>query len=99
MTGADIDADRARRIGLVNDVHDDEESALAAAHEIASRIAANSPLVSRGIKEVLDVERVPRIQNGLRYVAAWNAGFLPSDDLVEALTAFQERRAPQFTGR
>lgn len=99
LTGADIDAERAARIGLVNDVHDDAEAALAAAHEMARQIAANSPLVSRGIKEVLDVERTPRIEAGLRHVAAWNAAFLPSDDLVEALTAFRERRPPEFTGR
>ncbi|KRF15306.1 enoyl-CoA hydratase [Nocardioides sp. Soil797] len=99
LTGDDIDAERAERIGLVNDVHDDAASVLAAAQGIAQRIAANSPLVSRGIKEVLDVERAPRVESGLRHVAAWNAAFLPSDDLVEALTAFRERRTPEFTGR
>ncbi|MGH3930945.1 MAG: enoyl-CoA hydratase, partial [Pseudonocardiaceae bacterium] len=36
---------------------------------------------------------------GLRYVAAWNAAFLPSEDLAEAMAAFRERRHGQFTGR
>jgi enoyl-CoA hydratase len=32
-------------------------------------------------------------------VAVWNAAFLHSKDLVEALTAFLERRPPVFEGR
>lgn len=99
LTGDDIDAARALAIGLVNSVYDDPAAARTAAAELAGRIAANSPLVSRGIKDVLDAERGPRVEAGLRYTAAWNAAFLVSDDLKEALTSFAERRPPEFTGR
>jgi len=34
-----------------------------------------------------------------RVSGKWNAGFLASDDLVEAMTAFMEKRPGQFTGR
>ena len=98
LTGADIGAARAERIGLVNDVYADEAALLAAADTLAGAMAANSPLVTRGIKDVLDAERGPRVEAGLRYVAAWNAAFLPSADLGEALTAFRERRDPEFRG-
>lgn len=99
LTGDDIDAERAAAIGLVNHVHPDADSARAAAVELAGRIAANSPLVSRGIKDVLDAERGPRVEAGLRYTAVWNAAFLLSDDLDEAMTAFVEKRPPEFDGR
>ena len=98
FTGADIDAARAERIGLVNDVHPDRDAALAAAHELAGRIAANPPLAVQGTKDVLDVNRGQQVAAGLRYVAAWNAAFLPSEDLMEAVAAFSERRDPKFTG-
>lgn len=99
LTGDDIGADRARAIGLVNDVLPDRSGALHAALDLARRMAANSPLVLRGIKDVLDAERGPRVEAGLRYTAVWNAAFLPSHDLGEALAAFSERRAPDFQGR
>lgn len=99
LTGDDIDAARSAEIGLVNHVLPDAGAARVAASDLAQRIAANSPLVSRGIKDVLDAERGPRVEAGLRYTAVWNAAFLLSNDLDEAMTSFVERRPPEFTGR
>jgi enoyl-CoA hydratase len=99
LSGKDIDAARAGTIGLVNDVFATPEQALAAAREFAGQVAANPPLVVQGIKQVLDVERSARVAAGLKLVAAWNAAFLPSADLAEAMAAFGERRNPEFTGR
>jgi enoyl-CoA hydratase len=98
FTGKDIDAARAERIGLVNEVYPDVVSLRDAARTLALEIAANSPLAVRGSKEMLNAEREQRVAAGLRYVAAWNAAFLPSRDLSEALRAFSERRKPNFTG-
>jgi enoyl-CoA hydratase len=99
LTGRDIDAARAERIGLVNDVLPDAEGALAAAHATAQEIAGNPPLVVHGVKDVLDQERSARVHAGLRYVAAWNAAFLASEDLSEAMTAVFAQRSPEFKGR
>src|ERR1700760_1187067 len=98
LTGKDIDAARAEKINLVNDVYDDAESCLAAAHATAAEIAANPPLTVRGIEDVLDQQRISRVSESLRYVAAWNAAFLPSKDLAEGLTATFAKRPPKFTG-
>src|SRR3954470_13961309 len=98
LTGKDIDATRAERIGLVNDVYPDADTTLAAAHETADEIAANPPLVVRGIKDVLDEQRIAQVSASLRYVAAWNSAFLPSKDLTEGITAMFAKRPPEFTG-
>ncbi|WP_395309495.1 crotonase/enoyl-CoA hydratase family protein [Mycobacterium sp. AMU20-3851] len=98
LTGKDIDAARAEKIGLVNDVYADADAALAAAHETATQIAANPPLTVHGVKDVLDQQRIGRVSESLRYVAAWNSAFLPSKDLGEAVTAMFQKRPPQFTG-
>ncbi|WP_132994391.1 crotonase/enoyl-CoA hydratase family protein [Gordonia zhaorongruii] len=98
LTGKDIDAARAERIGLVNDVHDDQEAALAAARATAADIAANPPLVVQGVMDVLDHSRRSAVDDSLRYVAAWNSAFLPSNDLGEAMAAVFEKRKPEFKG-
>jgi enoyl-CoA hydratase len=99
FTGKDIDAARAKEIGLVNDVAVDVEAVQAAAATLASEIAANSPIAVQGTKSVLAANDGRTVTEGLDYVATWNAGMLASDDLVEAMMAFMERRPPNFTGR
>jgi enoyl-CoA hydratase len=98
LTGKDVDARRAERIGLVNEVFDDQAAALAAARATAAEIAANPPLVVQGVKTVLDHTRAASVQDSLRFVAAWNAAFMPSEDLAEAVTAVLEKRPPRFIG-
>ena len=99
FTGKDLPAARAKEIGLVNDVLPDADAVVAAARQLATEIAANSPLAVQGTKAVLAACEDKSVDEGLDYVATWNAGFLSSDDLVEAMTAFMEKRPPQFRGR
>jgi enoyl-CoA hydratase len=98
LTGKDIDAARAEKIGLVNDVYADQDAVLDAARTLAEELATNPPLVVQGVKNVLNARTEREVADGLRYVAAWNAAFLPSKDLAEAVGAFMERRAPEFKG-
>jgi enoyl-CoA hydratase len=98
-TGKDITAARAREIGLVNEVFADADAVVAGAQAMAAEIAANSPLAVEGTKAVLTAGEDHSVAEGLDYVAAWNAGFLQSDDLVEAMTAFMAKRPPEFRGR
>jgi enoyl-CoA hydratase len=98
LTGKDIDADTALRIGLVNRVVADHDSVIGAARELAREIAANSPLVTSGIKQVLAANDGRTVEQALDYVAQWNASYLMSNDLIEAVTAFMEKRDPEFKG-
>jgi enoyl-CoA hydratase len=98
-TGKDITADRALAIGLVNQVSVDADTLHDEARAMAAEIAANSPLAVQGTKAVLTAAAAGSVAEGLDYTATWNAGFLASDDLTEAMTAFMEKRPAVFTGR
>lgn len=98
MTGRFIDADRALACGLVNEVLADKEALLAAARAMAGEIAANSPIAVQGVKTVLNCSDEHSVDEGLEYVAQWNASFLQSNDVTEAVAAFIEKRPPVFKG-
>ena len=73
FTGKDIDAAYAHRIGLVNDVFEDEAALLDRARATAREIAANPPLAVQGIKQVLSFGEERRTLDSERFVAVWNA--------------------------
>ena len=98
FTGTDIDAARAKEIGLVNSVQPDHESLMGYATDLAQRIADNSPLVLAGVKRVLQANRGRTVEEALDYVAHWNSAYLLSNDLFEATSAFAEKRKPEFRG-
>ena len=98
LTGDDYDAAWALGRGLVSSVADDRDRLMSAVYRLARRIAANSPLVTNGIKRVLRANHGHTIEEGLEFVAQWNSSFLLSNDLTEAISAFMEKRPPDFKG-
>ena len=100
LTGRNLDAERAERIGLVNflvaDAEiEDESVALAAA------IAENAPLSMRGNKHAIDLlqanpELTERQEAGL---VALRESCFSSEDFREGIRAFAEKRSPRWTGR
>jgi len=97
-TGKDISAKRAAQIGLVNHVYGDQQALMVAAHEMASEIAGNSPLAVQGVKHVLAAGESRTTSEALEYVALYNASFLRSSDLNEAMISFAEKRPPEYVG-
>lgn len=98
MTGNDYTADWCRRRGLLSDVYPDRESLHEGAQDMARAIAVNSPLVTQGIKRILQANVGQTMEQALDYMAQWNASFLLSNDLNEAMAAFIEKREPDYTG-
>ena len=97
LTGDHLDAERAERLGLVNALVDDGE-ALAAAHDLAARIAANGPLAVGATKRLLRVSSDWSAESWERQAAIVEPVFL-SEDAKEGARAFAERRAPRWQAR
>ena len=99
FTARDIDADHAYIIGLVNAVFQDRNALMEAAMTMAASIAHNAPLGVQSAKQVLNYCRDKSIRDGLNYVAARNSQILRSTDVVEAFSAFMQKRKPEFKGK
>ena len=98
-TGKDIDAQRAEKIGLINDVYDTSELALQAGLAMANEIAANSPMAVRGTKFMLQQNENLTTEQSLMLNGMFTMmTSLQSSDLKEGIKAFTERRPPKFTG-
>ncbi|MEL6695680.1 MAG: crotonase/enoyl-CoA hydratase family protein [Bacteroidota bacterium] len=95
-TGQKVSSRRAKEVGLVNEVYADKATLLAEVQAIAQAIAEKSPLSIRGIKEVMNHARDHSVQEGLNYIATWNAGMLMSDDLMQAMQASMMKQKPTF---
>lgn len=100
LTGRNYMAPRAEEFGLVNEVVEGERLETAAV-ELAAGIAANAPLSVRGNKqaiEILNSAPVLSDQQEAGLIALRESSFA-SQDIVEGITAFGEKRAPRWTGR
>jgi enoyl-CoA hydratase len=98
LTGDPIDADRAHHFGLVNRLVEPEQ-ALEAAVELADRICANAPVAVRESRRiVLEATHAPD-DVGWKMSAEGMAKAMSSEDFSEGLTAFIEKRPPQWKGR
>jgi enoyl-CoA hydratase/carnithine racemase len=98
LTGAQIDAGEALRIGLVERVVADADLDHEAG-ELAARIAAQPPLAVRGAKRAIAASSTMPIREGLLVEAEAQAICLQSDDMREAITAFVEQRPPRYQAR
>jgi enoyl-CoA hydratase len=95
-TGRRLSAARALQVGLVNEVYATQDALLAGVTQIAREIAEKSPLAVWGSKEMLNYTRDHSIEDGLNYIATWQAGMFFGGDMAEAFAAKQAGRAPQF---
>lgn len=86
----------ATQIGLVNKLYSDKDALLEGVREIAQTIAEKSPLVTRGIKEILQYTRDHSVRESLDYVATYNAAYLLSNDLMTAFQANMIKSKPIF---
>ncbi len=95
-TGRRFPAAEAQSYGFLNSVEANHDTALAAGLAMARQIAAKSPLVVTGIKHILNAGRDQTVQQGLDYVALWNAAMLQGEDVPNAVQAQMAKREPVF---
>jgi enoyl-CoA hydratase/carnithine racemase len=98
LTGDVIDARTALEWGLVNRVVPDAELDAAVA-EWAARLASKSPVIMRLGKEAMRRQMDMPLEDALDYLRGQLTLAQSTQDIVEGVTAFFEKREPQWSGR
>ena len=98
FTGSMISAEEAQRIGLVNRVVPHAQL-MQTALELASTVAKSAPRVLRLAKESIYRSLSSDLESAFAREGEVQMECFYSDDFLEGLTAFKEKRRPLFNGR
>jgi enoyl-CoA hydratase len=98
FTGDIIDAREAERIGLLNKVFPADDL-MNRTMEIAGKIAAKGPLALKLAKMAMNMGMETGLSLGLGYERLARTLVHGSEDRVEGMNAFIEKRKPRFKGR
>ena len=91
-----LTGEQAHAIGLVNHVMEDYEAANEKAMEIAFKICEKGPIAIRAAKEAINGCEREDLKKGLEFEGECYKKVLASEDRMEGLRAFAEKRKPVY---
>ncbi|GBF57750.1 short-chain-enoyl-CoA hydratase [Candidatus Phycosocius bacilliformis] len=95
-TGRRLGAQKAKEIGLVNELFDTHEELVAHVLATAREIASKAPLAVTGSKLMINYARDHSIRDSLDYIATWQAGMFSPSHMAEAFRANAAKEPGQF---
>ncbi|PCJ52890.1 MAG: enoyl-CoA hydratase [Planctomycetota bacterium] len=98
LTAKRCTAEEAKRMGLVHEIAESANFAEATATMVQS-LLANGPLALRAAKDAIDGSLDRPLELALEHEASCYQRMIPTEDRLEALAAFAEKRKPKFQGR
>jgi enoyl-CoA hydratase/carnithine racemase len=98
LTGKRFDAATAHELGLVNRIAPDD-AWLEQAMELAGEVAAQPPIASRLAKQAVLAAEETALTAGLENERRLYELAMATEDRVEGMTAFLEKREPKFEGK
>ncbi|OBZ82211.1 Methylglutaconyl-CoA hydratase, mitochondrial [Choanephora cucurbitarum] len=97
FTGQIMNSVTAKEYGVVN--HVSQDSAFEKAMEIAQSILPQGPIAIRMAKMAIDRGAHLDMDSGLEVEQSYYAQVIPTEDRLEGLKAFKEKRKPVYKGR
>ena len=98
LTGVPFSAEQALEWGFLNRICDDDKL-MGECIGAAARIAANAPIAVRQAKKAIDVATQLDLKTGFAFeIEAYNR-MVNTEDRLEGIRAFNEKRRPEFKGR
>jgi enoyl-CoA hydratase len=98
LSGELVDAEEAKTIGYVEEVHDDETFD-DRVYDLAESMATKSPVALEFAKEAVDASQRTGLREGIDHEADLFAQLFATHDKNEGIDAFLEDREPEWEGR
>lgn len=98
-TAKRVDASTAEQIGLVDYVVEDTAELMESAFSLAEAIGQNGPVAVRQAKFAIEQGQNTDLQTGLRIEQKAYEVVIPTEDRMEGLLAFAQKRRPTYKGR
>ena len=98
LLGERWSAEQAREAGIVNKIVPADEFE-AAVHEWAAKLASKSPVIMRLGKESMHRQMDMPLDDALDYLRSQLTLAMSTEDIVEGVTAFFQKREPRWKGR
>lgn len=97
-TARRLHAEEAKDYGIVEYVHETHE-VMERAQQLALEMAKNAPLSLVQAKVAMNQGVEVDLATGLKIESLAYSALIPTEDRLEGLLAFQEKRAPQYSGK
>jgi enoyl-CoA hydratase len=98
MTGEFLSASEAKELGLVQKIYP-SDTLIEEAKKLAGKIAKKPPIALKLIKKTIHQGLDIDLQTGLKMEAAYFGLAFETEDRIEGMDAFLQKRKPQFQGK
>ena len=98
LTGKNINAEEAKRIGLINDFVDDEKL-MEISYKIADNLSKKSPVQLQFIKSLVNKGFETDIKTACSLETIYFSTSFSTSDQKEGMSAFLEKKKPNFKGK
>ncbi len=99
LLGDPVLAEDGYAMGMVSDLVDTPADVLPTARELGKRLAALPPLAVQGTKRTLNAALAQQSTGVLEFGLTLELATMQSEDLLEAIDAFESKRPGEYTGR